>query len=107
MATEQDIEKLESLVKHIEDYVDKGVWEENQHEDTLASVVQAEAIYNQIITGYVARPDIPPVYQAYQVSDLWERLHRAKHNLPFPPVRQAKQGKSIAGRKVVIYTAPT
>lgn len=107
MATEQDIEKLESLVKHIEDYVSKGVWEANQHEDTLAAMVQSEAIYNQIIAGYVDRPDIPPVQQAYQVSDLQERLHRAKHNLPFPPVKLAEQSKSIVGRKVVIYTAPT
>ena len=107
MSGEQDIEKLEELVKQIEDYADKGVWEPQPAEEIAAAIARAEAVFKQIIEGYITMTGIPPVQQAYQVSDLQERLHRVQHNLPSPPSKQGDQGKLMVDKKVVIYTTPT
>jgi len=104
---EQDIKKLEDLVQQIEDYVNKGVWEPQQEEEIVAAIAQADAIFNQIIEEYIIRTDIPPVQQAYQVSDLQERLHRIQHDMPSPPPRQEEQGNIMVDKKVAIYTTPT
>ena len=61
MSGEQDIKKLEDLVKQIEDYVGSGVWELQQEEEIVAANGQAEAIFNQIIEEYITMTGIPPV----------------------------------------------
>ena len=107
MSEEQDIKKLEELVKQIEDYADRGVWESQPAEEIAAVIVRAEAVFNRIIEGYITMTGIPPVQQAYQVSDLQERLHRVQHNLPSPPPKPEVQGKIMVDKKVAIYTTPT
>ncbi len=107
MSEEQDIKKLEELVKRIEDYADRGVWESQPAEEIAAAIARADAVFNQIIEGYITMTGIPQVQQAYHVSDLQERLHRVQHNLPSPPSKQESQGKIMVAKKVAIYTTPT
>ena len=107
MPEEQDIEKMEELIKRIEDYANKGVWEPQQEEEIEAIIARADAIFNQIIEEYTTRTGIPPIQQAYQASDLQEKLHRVKHNLPSPPLRQEEHGKITDDKKVAVCTTPT
>jgi len=106
LSVEQDIEKLEARVKQVENYVAKGVWEPERHEEMVESIVRAEDIFNRIISGYTEKTDMPPVMQAFQVSELQQRLHEVKHHLPSPPPKPVDKEK-IAGKQVIIYTTPT
>ena len=51
-------------------------------------------------------PDMPSVAQTYIVSNLQERLHNAKHDLPSPPIEQKHTGKGTV-KEVTIYTTQT
>ncbi len=106
MSVEQDIQQLGELVKRIEDYADRAVWNPEQHKEILVVIEKADAIFDEIITGYIEIPDKPSFEQTYLVSNLQERLHHAKHSLPSPPIEQEPTGKGV-DKKVTLYTTPT
>ena len=107
MTSEQDIQKFKDLVKRIEDEVSRGVWNAQQQDEIEGSVRQAKTIFDQIINAYIDKPYVPPMQQAYLVSELQERLHRAEHSLPLPPPISQGEGGKTTDKNVKIYTTPT
>ena len=109
MTAEEDVQQLEKLVRQIEDYLNRGITNLDRQEDIQATVNQAEAIFDKIITGYIDSADSadkPSFPQAYLVSDLQERLHHAQDKLPaLSPAREDPGGGIDKG--VSIYTTPT
>jgi len=106
MTIEQDIQQLEDLVKHIEQYINQGVGGNNQQQEILSKIEEADAAFDRIITEYINISERPSFEQARLVSDLQERLHHTKHILPSPPL--GKENMAIKkDTRVLIYTTPT
>jgi len=106
MGVDEDIEMMEGLIKQAEEYVKNGAWEPEQHQEIVDGIIQAEDFYNRIISEYVEHDDMPPVMQAYRISELQQRIHNVKHNLPSPSPKPLDKSKT-ADKKAVIYTTPT
>ena len=106
MTIEQDIQQLEDLVKHIEEYINQGVWNSDQQKKILSEIDEADTTFDRIITEYINISERPSLEQARLVSDLQERLHHAKHSLPSPSLGQYHIGIGT-DKGVIIYTTPT
>ena len=59
MSVEPNIQQLEELMKRIEDYVNLAVWNPEQQKEILAVIEKADAIFGEIITGYINIPEKP------------------------------------------------
>jgi hypothetical protein len=106
MTIERDIQKLEDLVKHIEECIGREILNGNQQKVILSEIDEADTVFDRIITKYINVSENPSLEQASLVSDLQERLHHAKHNLPSPPISQEHRAIKI-DKGVIIYTTPT
>jgi len=106
MTIEQDIQRLEGLVKRIEDYINQGIWNSDQQKEIQFDIDEANTTFDRIITAYINISERPSFEQASLVSNLQERLHHFKHNLPSPPSGQDHEDMG-ATTGVIIYTSPT
>ncbi len=105
MTIEQDMQQLENSVKYLEEYVNQGVRNNNQEEEILSKIDEADAAFDRIITEYINISERPSLEQARFVSDLQERLHRVKHSLPARPLGQERIDIRT-DKGVIIYTTP-
>ncbi len=106
MTIEQDIQQLEDLVKHIEEYVNQGIWNSDQQKEIISEIDEADTAFDRIITEYINTSERPSLVQAHLVSNLQERLHHAEHSLPSHLIGK-KHTVISADKGVILYATPT
>ena len=87
---EENIHLIEEMIKNVETYTLKGVWNPHINKQIALEIHKADVELNQLMTGHTMKIDILSGDQVAQVSNLLKRLNQSKGNLPSPPWNQFK-----------------
>ena len=82
MSAKQDIKRAENIIKDVEDYVKKRIWNPYMEKETIAMITEAELLLNQTMAECSDNVDAISKKQASLVSNLSKRLQETKNNLP-------------------------
>jgi hypothetical protein len=82
---DQEILVVENMIKDIEDYVEKAVWNPDRNLKVASEITKSDVLLDQLIMGHSMKIDTLSQMQISLVSRLLKRLHQAKEKLPSPP----------------------
>ena len=85
MTTEYELQKVAVIIREAEDLTGEDALNADKHREVMAGLDRAEAVLRRMMTDYATEETNLSVSQVYLASDLLERLHEARHNLPSPP----------------------
>ncbi len=88
MTLEDELEKAETIISEAEILAGEATLDTAGYQEIMAGLVQADAILRRIMNDYATGEASLSVSQVYLASDLLERLHEARHHLPFPTQKE-------------------